>query len=96
MTSFTNYLSGIVGKAFKQLELPFELGQVRVSDRPDLAHFQCNGAMAAAKIAKKNPRDIASDIKKILDENENFSKVEIAGPGFINLSLNDDALATHL
>ncbi len=75
-----------------------------VSDRPDLAQFQCNGALAAAKhvlrsaeggaggATKANPRDIAEKIAVRLKENVLFSKVEIAGPGFLNLDLFDAAL----
>ena len=59
MTSIAQKLSDIVGKAFEAQWLPAELGLVRVSDRPDLCQFQCNGAMAAAKHAKKNPREVA-------------------------------------
>ena len=69
-----------------------ELGAVSVSDRPDLAQFQCNGAMAAAKIAKKAPRQIAEGIAQALQKSELFSKVDIAGPGFINLHVTDDLL----
>lgn len=96
MTSLTHILSDIVGEAFAALDLPKELGQVRVSDRPDLAQFQCNGAMAAAKQAKKNPREIAGAIVEMLTQNEMFSKIEIAGPGFINLNITDSYLANYL
>ena len=96
MTSFTDYLSEIVGNAFNALDLPSELGQVRVSGRPDLAQFQCNGAMAAAKVAKKNPREIANAIKQELDKEDVFSRIEIAGPGFINLSMSDEKIGQAL
>ncbi len=96
MTSLTHILSGIVGDVFDKLELPKDLGTVKVSDRPDLAQFQCNGAMAAAKIAKKNPREIAQTICDALLQNDIFSKIEIAGPGFINLNLTDEFLQSHL
>ncbi|MEM6811558.1 MAG: arginine--tRNA ligase [Pseudomonadota bacterium] len=96
MTSLTDILSDIVGVAFEAQDLPKELGEVRVSDRPDLAQFQCNGAMAAAKIAKTNPREIAQKITNYLSENEIFAKVEIAGPGFINLDLTDEYLSKFI
>ena len=86
MTSLAHKLSGVVGDVFDSEGLPQDLGDVRVSDRPDLAQFQCNGAMAAAKVAKKNPREIAQGIADKLSANDIFSKVEIAGPGFINLT----------
>ncbi|MFO1247409.1 MAG: arginine--tRNA ligase [Alphaproteobacteria bacterium] len=62
------------------------------SDRPDLAQFQCNGALAAAKAAKANPRAIAEKIAARLKSDPLFAKVEIAGPGFLNLDLTDAAL----
>ncbi len=96
MSSLLHALSQIVGEVFVSLDLPAELGAVRVSDRPDLAQFQCNGAMAAAKQAKKNPRMVAEDVVAKLSANSLFSKVEIAGPGFINLNITDDMLSGHL
>jgi arginyl-tRNA synthetase len=96
MTSLTHKLSGIVGAAFESEGLSPEFGVVRVSDRPDLAQFQCNGAMAAAKAARKNPREIAQSIVDKLSSNDVFSKVEIAGPGFINLDVTDEFLAEQL
>lgn len=96
MTSLAHKLSETVGQVFAAKELPADLGAVRVSDRPDLAQFQCNGAMAAAKIAKKAPRDIANDIVTDLLQSAAFARVDIAGPGFINLDVTDEFLAQHL
>lgn len=96
MTSLTHYLSIIVGNAFEQVGLDPALGRVTVSDRPDLAQFQCNGALAAAKAAKKNPREVAQAIVDVLSQNDIFAKIEIAGPGFINLTLTDAALAAFV
>lgn len=96
MTSLIEKLSTIVGEAFVAEGLPAELGVVRVSDRPDLAQFQCNGAMGAAKAAKKNPRAVAEAITERLKQNPIFASVEIAGPGFINLKLTDVALGDHV
>ncbi len=96
MTSIAHKLSDIVGEAFEAEGLPKELGAVRVSDRPDLAQFQCNGAMAAAKLAKKNPREVAQAILSKLETNDIFTNVEIAGPGFINLNVTDEFIQNHL
>ena len=92
MTSLAGELSRLVGQAFAAEGLPEDFGRVAVSDRPDLAQYQCNGALAAAKAAKANPRAIAEKIAARLKEEALFSKVEIAGPGFLNLDLRDDAL----
>ncbi|MCB9982988.1 MAG: arginine--tRNA ligase [Rhodospirillales bacterium] len=68
MTSLAEKLSEIVGAAFAAQGLPVELGAVRVSDRPDLCQFQCNGAMAAAKLARKNPREVAQGVVDVLQK----------------------------
>lgn len=96
MTSIAQKLTERVSEIFISHNLPAELGAVRVSDRPDLAQFQCNGAMAAAKHAKKNPREVAAMIVAELEKDGAFSKIEIAGPGFINLNITDEFLAGHV
>ncbi|HEY8255330.1 MAG TPA: arginine--tRNA ligase [Rhizomicrobium sp.] len=52
--------------------------------------------MAAAKEARANPRAIADKIAARLRTDPQFAKVEIAGPGFINLDLTDAALDARI
>jgi arginyl-tRNA synthetase len=92
MSSLVAELSAIVSRAFAEEGLSSGFGQVQISDRPDLAQFQCNGALPAAKEAKANPRAIADKIATRLRIDPLFAKVEIAGPGFINLDIADAAL----
>jgi arginyl-tRNA synthetase len=92
MTSLAAELSRIAGQAFAAEGLSDSFGLVQASDRPDLASFQCNGALAAAKASRSNPRAIAEKIAARLKAQAIFSKVEIAGPGFLNLDLTDAAL----
>ncbi|TNE59557.1 MAG: arginine--tRNA ligase [Alphaproteobacteria bacterium] len=89
MTTITGFLTELAGAAFKAEGLPEELGLVQVSDRPDLAQFQCNGALAAAKIAKAAPRQIAEKIAERLREDARLAEVTLAGPGFININVSD-------
>lgn len=96
MSSLSQKLSLIVGDAFEKHGFDRSFGRVGVSDRADLAQFQCNGAMIAAKGAKKNPRDVANDIVQELGKNAVFSKIDIAGPGFININVTDAYLASYL
>jgi arginyl-tRNA synthetase len=95
MEALTKILSDLVADAFRAEGLDPSHGHVTTSDRPDLAQFQCNGALAAAKAAKANPRAIAEKIMARLQADKRFSKLEIAGPGFINLSLTDETIAAH-
>src|SRR5690606_17312231 len=80
---------------FADLGLDPEFGRVTPSNRPDLGQFQCNGALAAAKAAKQNPRAIAEQVAAKLQALPQFRDISLAGPGFINLSLTDAALSGH-
>jgi arginyl-tRNA synthetase len=91
----TQELSTIVGAAFAAEGFDASFGAVRASDRPDLAQFQCNGALAAAKAAKANPREIGERVAKRLRANPLFAETTLAGPGFINLTLADAALSAR-
>src|SRR5690242_6405590 len=86
-------LSDAAGAAFAKLGLDAGLGAMRRSDRPDLADFQCNGAMAAAKAAKKNPREIAGAVVEALKANALVAAAEVAGPGFVNVRVSAEGLA---
>ncbi|HLZ83344.1 MAG TPA: arginine--tRNA ligase, partial [Caulobacteraceae bacterium] len=93
MSDLKGALSEAVEAAFAGLGLPPELGRVTASDRPDLADFQSNGALAAAKRLGRNPRELAAAVAEALAGDARLTAVEIAGPGFINLKLTDAALA---
>ena len=66
--------------------------KLQVTNRPDLGEYQINGAMQLAKKYHKNPREIAEDITEKLEELNIFTNINIAGPGFINVSLSDEFL----
>ncbi len=83
----------IFADAFERLGLDRAYGAVRRSDRPELADFQCNGALAAAKAAKRNPRGIAADIADSVKTSALISSIDIAGPGFLNIQISNAALA---
>ena len=58
--------------------------------------YQCNAAMAAAKVLRLPPRAVAEKAVAQLPQDGLVAKAEIAGPGFINLTLADAALARQL
>jgi arginyl-tRNA synthetase len=95
MTDLIMTLGEAVSAAFAASGLGPEHGRVTASDRPDLADFQCNGALAAAKAARRNPREIANEVAERLAGDPLFASVEVAGPGFINLRVADAALAVR-
>lgn len=93
MSDLKRTLGEAVEAAFAAEGLPVELARVTPSDRPDLADFQSNGALAAAKRVGKNPREIATAVAGRLSGDPRLSAVEIAGPGFINLKVAEAALS---
>jgi arginyl-tRNA synthetase len=95
MTGLRGAIDQRLAEAFRALDLPAELARATPSDRPDLADFQCNGALAAAKRVGRNPREIAAGVAEALAAAPEFAGVEIAGPGFINLRLSDAALSAR-
>ncbi|HDL4262817.1 TPA: arginine--tRNA ligase [Mannheimia haemolytica] len=68
---------------------------VRQSGKPEFGDYQANGAMGAAKKLGMNPREFAQKILENADLNGIADKLEIAGPGFINIFLNPEWLAEN-
>ena len=95
MTDLKQGLTQAVSAAFAALDLPADLGRVTPSDRPDLADFQCNGALSAAKAARRNPREIAQAVLAELEKDSSLATAEIAGAGFINFKVSDRALSAR-
>ena len=69
---------------------------VKPSTDPKFGDYQANGVMALAKKLKANPRKLAEDVVNNLDVSDICLPPEIAGPGFINLRLQNDFLAERL
>ena len=65
---------------------------VNESNRPDLGEYQYNGVMGLAKVYRKNPVEIANELVQVLKEDEYFKDVNVAGPGFINMTISDKLL----
>jgi arginyl-tRNA synthetase len=83
--------------AFVALGLPADTNAaVTVSTRPEFGDYQINGAMAAAKLLKSNPRQLAEKLLQLLELDDLAEKTELAGPGFINVTLNKNWLAAQL
>jgi arginyl-tRNA synthetase len=91
--SLQSHLSELAGKAFADLGLPADLGEVLPSQRPELGQYQCNGAMAAAREAGRPPIEIAASVAGALAIHPEVSSTDVAGPGFININLTDETLA---
>ena len=94
--SLENIINQKISAVFKKLGLAPEYAFVKISDRPDLSDFQCNGSLALAKSERKNPREIATRIAAELEQDHDFAAISVDGPGFINLSLSDSLIARNM
>lgn len=70
-------------------------GEVVASQRPELADFQCNGAMGAANQVGRPPRELAADVVASVVIAD-VAEVSIAGPGFINIVLRPDTIGSTI
>src|SRR3989344_2900453 len=92
------HLAELLAQALAGLRAAGELatdGEVRVDVEPtkskEHGDFACNVALALAKAARAKPRELAEHIVKALPVSPFVAKVEIAGPGFINFFLKQNA-----
>ncbi len=89
----------IKNKSLINISSKKDLNYIIVESPPEKFNFDfsSNVAMVLAKIVKENPRNLAEKIKKILIKNiKDFNTVEIAGPGFLNFNLTNDAWISNI
>lgn len=96
MRKILDLITDEIVKAFEAAGLDAKYAKVTVSNRPDLCEYQCNGAMAAAKEYKKAPIMIAEEVVAQLKDNAMFESVEAVKPGFLNLKLNNEFVASYI
>ena len=88
------FLSSIVNNK-KNINSIIKKCSTSISDDLKKGHITSNVCMVAASILKLNPKDLAEDLKTRLEKITKFDNVEVAGPGFINISLNrEDFVST--
>lgn len=86
-----------VQQAMLSAHIPFQHSpMVAPSKKPGFGDYQANGAMGAAKAMKANPRELAGEIVRHLELDGIAEKVDIAGPGFINIHLAPEWLSQQL
>ena len=92
MKTISEQMNEALKQAFESCGYDSTNVRVTVSNRPDLCEYQCNGAMACAKKAKKKPIDIANQVVEQLSGSPLFEAADAVMPGFINLKIAPQAL----
>lgn len=99
MFSLRNHLFELlvtaVQKTFPQLQQPADITEITQATNSRFGHYQSNMAMKLTKVIGKPPREIATQLVAALQSlpNTGIAQLEIAGPGFINITLSNDFLA---
>lgn len=96
MEHILDLIGNYVAEAFESAGYDRSLGKVTVSNRPDLCEYQCNGAMAGARLYHKAPIMIAEEVVGVISGMDAFSKAEAVRPGFINLTLSPEFLCGYV
>ena len=89
-------LNSRVGAALAAAGCVDALPNVQPAGRPEFGDYQANGVMTAAKLRRMNPRTLAQQVVDQLDLTGIASKLEVADPGFINITVAPEYLAQCL
>jgi len=96
MKSFIKRQEETLKKVIEELGYESDKVELVVSSRKDLGEYQYNGCMSLAKKYQKSPRDIATEIVSKLETIKEFTNLNIAGPGFINITFDKNSLIEYM
>ncbi len=96
MSSFIEKQELYIKEKIKECGYEVEEVVLNVSSRPEFGDYQFNGVMAMAKKYGKNPREIAESIVECIKKDNKYQNINIAGPGFINITFSDEELINHV
>jgi len=88
-------INTIISSALQKAGIDASTLSVTNATRKEFGDFQYNGAMSLAKSLSTNPREIATNVIKHIDSDV-IDKVEIAGPGFVNIWIDNNWLSKEL
>ena len=96
MNNMNSFIEIYIKNKINECGYDIEEVVLNISSRPEFGDYQFNGVMQMAKQYGKNPREIATEIVEKIKEDNHYEDINIAGPGFINISLSDDSITCTL
>jgi arginyl-tRNA synthetase len=96
LSSLHDFINNELSLHADQRKALFNKHKLNLTDSLQKGHWTTNLCLVASNLAKKNPRDIASALISKLEGQPEISKVELAGPGFINIFLTREAFLDQL
>ncbi len=89
-------IKDIILNAIKEIGIACDSIELEIPKHEVLGDISTPVAMTLARKLKRPPRSIADDIVRKIDANDQFEKVEVSGPGFINFTFKNDFLLNEL
>ena len=89
--ALNNFIQDDLGFASDQKKILENKHKLNLSDSLDKGHWTTNLCLIASNLAKQNPKELASRLVPVLMQLNGVEKIEIAGPGFINIFLTQEA-----
>ena len=89
-------VTNAIKEAFEDRFKHIQLADIAPCVKEEFGHYQCNSPLRLSRELKENPRLIAEKIINHFKERDLYSKIEIAGPGFINFTFSKEALSVEL
>ena len=96
LSSLNDFIDNDLSFAPDQKKTLLHKHKLALSDSLQKGHWTTNLCLIASNLAKKNPRDIASTLITRLENQSEIAKVELAGPGFVNIFLTREAFFNQL
>jgi arginyl-tRNA synthetase len=96
MESFVKTAENKILEGIKKIGFDTDKVLLSNSTKPELGQFQFNGVMAIAKRNGKNPVEVANALVDVLKEDKCFESLTVAGPGFINITFNNEYLLEYM
>jgi len=96
LSTLNDFIDNELSLHADQRKALFNKHKLNLTDSLQKGHWTTNLCLVASNLAKKNPHDIASVLIPKLKGQPEISKVELAGPGFINIFLNREAFLNQL
>ena len=91
LSSLNDFIENDLSFGADQKKTLLNKHKLALTDSLEKGHWTTNLCLIASNLAKKNPRDIASSLIPKLENHPEIAKVEVAGPGFINIFLTREA-----
>ena len=91
LLALNNFIQDDLGFASDQKKILESKHKLTLADSLDKGHWTTNLCLVASNLAKQNPKELASRLVPILMQLNGVKEIEIAGPGFINIFLTQEA-----